>query len=582
MKDFYYTSERNVQIVISLLKSNGIRYVVASPGTTNMTFVASIQHDSFFKIYSSVDERSAAYLACGLALETGEPVVISCTGATASRNYMPGLTEAFYRKLPILAITSHRGEAKIGHLFDQQIDRRNLPNDIAVESVTIPMVKDEEDEAYCILEANKAMLALKEHGGGPVHINMYTKYSSNFTVRELPLVKCIQRYSSTDILPPIIKGRIGIFIGSHPRFTDEETKIIDDFCGAYDAVVFCDHTSNYRGEYEVHFALVCGQKNYISPCRTIDLLIHIGEVSGSLYGHFLNCKTVWRVSEDGALRNTFGVLSCVFEMPEVFFFKYYTTNVGRKKKSYFEECQLEYKKIYKQIPELPFGNIWIAKILSSKLPVGCVLHLGILNSLRSWNFFEIPKTVSANCNVGGFGIDGGLSTLIGASLVNPKKIYLGVLGDLAFFYDINVLGNRHIGNNIRIMLINNGVGTEFRNYDHPCFPLGDIANPYLAAAGHNGSKSTELIKDFARNLGYEYYTASNKKEFYNIYPYFIDSKEHAKPMIFEIFTSSKDESDALEMMLNIVRKSPKDILLEFSKKVVGNRGILLAKKFFQA
>ena len=84
-----------------------------------------------------------------IAAETGEPVAISCTGATASRNYMPGLTEAYYRKLPVLAITSTRGNHKVGHLIDQQIDRRNIPNDIAMESVTIPMVKDSEDERYC-------------------------------------------------------------------------------------------------------------------------------------------------------------------------------------------------------------------------------------------------------------------------------------------------------------------------------------------------------------------------------------------------------------------------------------------------
>ena len=113
-----YSEERNVQIVISLLKSHGIRKVIASPGTTNMHLVGSLQNDSFFEMYSCVDERSAAYMACGMAEESGEPVVLSCTGATASRNYMPGLTEAFYRKLPVLAITSHRGDHAIGHLFD--------------------------------------------------------------------------------------------------------------------------------------------------------------------------------------------------------------------------------------------------------------------------------------------------------------------------------------------------------------------------------------------------------------------------------------------------------------------------------
>lgn len=138
----YYTSERNVQIVIALLKTYGIRKVIASPGTTNMTFIGSIQNDPFFEIYSSVDERSAAYIACGLAVESGEPVVISCTGATASRNYMSGLTEAYYRKIPVLAITSHRGDIAIGHLLDQQIDRRSIPNDIAMESVTVPLVKE--------------------------------------------------------------------------------------------------------------------------------------------------------------------------------------------------------------------------------------------------------------------------------------------------------------------------------------------------------------------------------------------------------------------------------------------------------
>ena len=88
----FYTNERNHQILIALLKEHKIKNIVASPGTTNSVFVGSIQNDPYFNIISSVDERSAAYIACGLALESGEPVVISCTGATAARNYMSGAT----------------------------------------------------------------------------------------------------------------------------------------------------------------------------------------------------------------------------------------------------------------------------------------------------------------------------------------------------------------------------------------------------------------------------------------------------------------------------------------------------------
>lgn len=102
----HYSSEKNIQILISLLKKNNISRVIVSPGSANANFVISIQQDDFFEIYSCIDERSAAYMACGLAAESQQPVVICCTGATASRNYMPALTEAYYRKLPLVAITA--------------------------------------------------------------------------------------------------------------------------------------------------------------------------------------------------------------------------------------------------------------------------------------------------------------------------------------------------------------------------------------------------------------------------------------------------------------------------------------------
>ena len=96
-----YSSERNVQMLLSLLKAHKIKKMVLSPGSANASFVASAQYDGEFELYSSVDERSAAYIACGLAEESQEPVVICCTGATASRNYMPGLTERRAKVKPL-------------------------------------------------------------------------------------------------------------------------------------------------------------------------------------------------------------------------------------------------------------------------------------------------------------------------------------------------------------------------------------------------------------------------------------------------------------------------------------------------
>ena len=571
----FYTNERNVQIVIALLKAHGIHRVIVSPGTTNMTFVVSIENDPWFHIWSSVDERSASYLACGMAAETGEPVVISCTGATASRNYMPGLTEAYYRKLPVLAITSTRGNYKIGHLIDQQIDRRNIPNDIAIESVTIPMVKDYEDERFCEIEANKAILALKLNGGGPVHINMYTRYSHDFSVREIPHVNTIYRHTIYDKEWPSIPhdGRIVVRIGSHADFTDEQTRAIDEFCATYDAVVCCDHTSGYRGKYEVHGQLVFGQQMWQSSLRNTNLCIHIGEVSGDQF--CVNAKHTWRVSPDGALRDTFGNLRRVFMMHEIDFF-----NHCKKKDcnhtEYLDSLNKEIDEIKNKIPNLPFSNIWMAQQMHDKLPKGCEIHFGIYHSLRSWNFFKLPMGIQAKCNVGGFGIDGGVSSMIGASLSNSDKLFFGVFGDLAFFYDMNVIGNRHVGNNVRILLINNGKGNEFRNYGHPCFFLGDEADKYIAAAGHYGNMSNLLVKNYAENLGYDYLKAANKEEFISVIEHFLSPHIGDRPILFEVFTETDDESNALETILNIVidqKAQIKSNIKKAVKKVVGDKGI---------
>ena len=215
MENKYYTNERAQQIVLAQLKARGIRKVIASPGTTNITLVASMQHDPFFEMYSCVDERSAAYIACGLAEESGEPVVLSCTGATASRNYMPGLTEAFYRKLPVIAITSNQGEEKIGHHIPQNIDRRSIPNDIAKISVNIPVIHSQADEWNVNMLINKALLELKHNGGGPVHINLATTYSHDFSVKVLPEPFLIDRITSRNDMPVMTDGKIAVFAGSH-------------------------------------------------------------------------------------------------------------------------------------------------------------------------------------------------------------------------------------------------------------------------------------------------------------------------------------------------------------------------------
>lgn len=582
MDNQFYTDERNTQIIVSLLKANNIKYIITSPGTTHMCFVGSVQHDPFFKVFSCVDERSAAYIACGMAEESGEPVVITCTGATASRNYYSAMTEAYYRKLPIIAITAHQGTDRLGHLIEQNIDRRRIPYDIAKLSVEAVYINDKRDEHYCTIEVNKAILECKRHGGGPVHINLFTKYSKNFSVKELPAVQVIKRYTAFDTLPKMPLGRIAIFIGAHRPFSIKEVQAIDNFCATNNAVVFCDHTSGYNGAYKVLFALCLGQQFSKFDLANIDLLIHIGEVSGDATTKKLNCKEVWRVSEDGEIRDSFGKLSSVFEMPECYFFEQYWGS--REIHSYYDSCISLYKNIYSAIPELPLSTIWVAQQLSESLPKGCNFHMGIWSSLRSLNYFNVSEA-KGNCNVGGFGIDGCISTMVGASLCNPDKLYIAMVGDLAFFYDMNILGNKHVGNNVRIILVNNGQGNEMRYSFSPATSLGEDGKMCLAAAGHFGKQSKSLVKHYAEDLGYEYLSASTKEEFLKHKDHVLSEKHYDKPIVFEIFIADeKDEEVSYQLITTLSKDNSvilKNNLKTAVKSVVGQKGINTIKSIIK-
>lgn len=575
MSNQYYTEVRNAQIILYLLKARGIKKVIASPGTQNMAIVVSMQHDPFFEMYSAADERSAAYMACGLAAESGEPVVLSCTGATASRNYVSGLTEAYYRHLPVIALTSSAPLTMIGHNVAQTIDRSQIQKDIAKISVVARTVRTPEDEWDCMIQVNKALLELNHHGTGPIHINI-EKTDGDFHVQELPPVRIINRISLIDEIPDLPQGKIAIFVGSHVAWTYELTAEVDTFCKNNNAVVFCDQTSNYNGIYKVRASLLASQDFYVSPVFLSRLTIHLGGVSGDYYinGKIGRTQEVWRVCEDGALKDPFKHLTKIFEMSELEFFRRINAKCTSTETndSYFEDCKREIANIVNKIPELPFSNIWIAQTLSTQLPKNSVLHFGILNSLRAWNFFDVDASISAYSNVGGFGIDGGVSSLIGASLAQQNKLHFGFFGDLAFFYDMNVLGNRHVGNNVRIMLVNNAKGTEFKLYSHPASLLGDEADEYIAAARHYGNKSPLLVKHYAEDLGFEYLTASGKEDFLEVMSSFLSPSITDKPIVFEVFTDAIDENVALSLM-NRIEKSKENQSKELIKKIVGEDNV---------
>ena len=581
-----YTDDKNAQVVLALLKKFGIRKIVISPGTANVPISRSVQNDPFFEVHSVVDERSAAYFATGLAFASGEPVVISCTGATASRNYLPGMTEAYYRNLPVIALTSQHQSPDYSDFVPQVTDRTVSQNDVKRYAALLPTVKDNKDLMQCIFKVNKALSIATSNGGGPVHINLpVLKPDYSFTTKELPNFTKVDYIRAENIdanqLANELSGkRIGIFIGSHNPFTPQTTKDISTFAKKTGAAVFYDHTSSYEGENGVITAQI---SDLLQTDNAPDVLVDIGAISGDYSASRLfNRIETWRVSEDGEFHNRMGVekLTKVFDSSEQHFFSSLAGVAGSiKATSYFESLDKAIKKI--KVPDMPLSNTYISYRISQMIPKKSILHMSILNSLRNMDFYPLDKSILTSCNVGGFGIDGPVSTLIGQSMADRKRLSFGLIGDLAFFYDMNALGMRVIGKNVRILLVNNNNGVEFRLNNKLENQWGSDTDSYISAAGHNGS-----AKAWAVSRGFHYMTASTKEEVDDLLEEFLhkDINHFNSPVLFEVFTKVGEEQLAVDMIRAANNPAAKKILesspamRKFVKKIAPKRAVDLYKK----
>lgn len=536
-----YTVEKHTQILISLLKEYGVKNIVVSPGSSNINFVYSLQNDAFFKLWSCIDERSAGYMACGIAQSTGEPVALSCTGATASRNYMSALTEAYYSKLPVIAITSSRDSFMIGNGIEQVTDRSGeIGKDIVRISIEVSPIHNEVEKKYCELNINRALSMLKMNGGGPVHINLITRFKRDFSAKTLPKCRTINTITGDDILP-VLSGKIALYLRPSLELRDKKlVEMIEIFCEKYNAVVIGDHLSNYDGKYFVDIRLITEQ----SIKTEFDVLIYAGTLNSDIG---LVSKKSWRISTDGNLEDPFLNLEYYFNMSLMTFVGYYNKQLTKRGDAkLYSELKCLNEKAISNISELPFSNLWVAQQMTKDIPQESICYFGIYSSLHNWNYFPIDKTVKCYSTVGGYGIDGTLSAMIGASMVNPTHLCFCFMGDLSFFYDMNVLGNRNIQNNVRIMVFNNNGGNSLI-YDNG-LPSADVSGQYAGAMNHFKKGRESILKDFSEALGFEYLLAKEKDDFLKYKGEFLSANQ--RPILFEINYCTQNDYDALNILMN--------------------------------
>ena len=100
-----YTSVLNL---VKICHQHGVKDVVISPGSRSAPLTIAFGQFNPISKHLVSDERSAAFIALGMAQKSQRPVALVCTSGTAGLNYSPAIAEAFYNNVPLIVLTADR------------------------------------------------------------------------------------------------------------------------------------------------------------------------------------------------------------------------------------------------------------------------------------------------------------------------------------------------------------------------------------------------------------------------------------------------------------------------------------------
>ncbi|MFD2550757.1 2-succinyl-5-enolpyruvyl-6-hydroxy-3-cyclohexene-1-carboxylic-acid synthase [Bizionia sediminis] len=565
------------QTLILLFKAKEIQHIVISPGSRNAPATIGFTQDRFFKCYSIVDERCAAFFALGIAQQINKPVAVVCTSGSALLNYYPAVSEAFFSNIPLVVLSADRPAYLVGIGDGQTINQRDVYKNHVIYTANLKAQQDLELAAETTstsgstdhlasldsemdalqkqneIEINNALNAAISKGG-PVHINApfhEPLYHLTDTLAVNPQIIPPFKQSGAISLSKINDHlniwnkatRKMILVGVNPPNSIEQ-QWLNQLAADPSVIVFTETTSNIH-----HPAFFNSIDTIIASLNDADfkalqpevLLTFGGLIVSKKIKAFLRNykpKTHWHVDLHQA-NNTFFCLQTHFKTTPNQFFKTFLPETKKSVASSYQRYWQDVKTHRLQrhdlyLKEIGFSDFIAFHTISKSLPTNSILHLGNSSTIRYSQLFKIAPEIPVYCNRGTSGIDGSTSTALGGAVVQDKQTVF-ITGDLSFFYDSNALWNNYIPSNFRILIINNQGGGIFR-----------------ILPGHKNSENFDnffetthnhTAKQLAEMYNFQYQTAHTNKELVTVLQDFYEASD--KPKILEIFTPRTDNDKIL-------------------------------------
>ena len=460
----------------------GVRHAVFSPGSRSTTMAMLFKEHEGFETYMNIDERSASFMALGIAKAHKEPTILVCTSGSAVAHYLPAILEAQYSGVPLIVLSADRPHTLLHVGAPQTVDQHKIFGTAVNYFEELAVPQEAHYYTYPRQVARKSYMKAMDTKKGPVHINvplfepLVPELSRNHFEAGRSSFKVVKPNYS-DIFAcgegnNLLERYERILILAGPQIDVDEADMIRSFGEALQAPILADPLSNVRGcgtskvvistydallagkalwhelkpDCVIQFGLIVVSKRvqqmiaswtdveYIEVNSTMDSMNPTGkttmhvqasiDVFTHVYGKNNNSDTylnIWRRLDQAGKKQ----LSSTIDEPHCF--------EGRT-----------IRELQKQIPE--DGQIFVANSMT----------------IRDFDYFWFSGESKAVLygNRGVNGIDGTISTALGLA-ANGRPTYL-VTGDLSLFHDLNGLAVAKTHNlNLTIILHNNDGGGIF-------------------------------------------------------------------------------------------------------------------------
>ncbi|MEL0456196.1 thiamine pyrophosphate-binding protein [Flavobacteriaceae bacterium SZ-1-7] len=569
------------QTIVQLCKLKGIKHIVISPGSRNAPLTLGFTNEDFFKCYSIVDERSAAFFALGIAQKTQTPTAVVCTSGSALLNYYPAVAEAYYSNIPLVVLSADRPKHLVGIGDGQTINQKNVFDNHILYSANLkldlkdeknvpgheelPILKNLEDKFERLLGLQKDIQTHNEeeinnainvsiNQKGPVHINIPLDEPLYETVEKLSVSpKAIESpQKQTEIEDYQLQScfedwnsatKKMILVGVN--YPDQiEKKWLDELAEDDSVIVLTETTSNlhhpsfFPSIDQLIAPLTDEDKKELQP----DILVTFGGLIVSkkikqLLRRF-QPKHHWHIDKKMAYDTFFCLENHIEATPNQFFeaflpkVTHYVKSAYKSKWNDVKQNRLKKHKEY--LEQIPFSDFSIFSKVLKSIPSNSILQVGNSSAIRYTQLFKLDKSLEVYCNRGTSGIEGSTSTAIGCSVVSEKPVVF-ITGDLSFLYDSNALWNNYIPKNFRMIVVNNQGGGIFRIL--PGHKNTENFDTYFETTHKHSAKP------LCEMYGLNYESASDEETLKSALKSFYQKSNN--PKLLEIFTPKNLNDDIL-------------------------------------